>query len=89
MGRKISVDSATLMNKGLEVIEASLLFARPGSDIDVLIHPTSSVHALVEFVDGSVLAQLGPADMQVPIAHAWRWLPQGLRAAPASSPRRG
>ena len=70
MGRKISVDSATLMNKGLEVIEAALLFSRPSDDIHVLIHPTSTVHALVEYVDGSVLAHLGPADMQVPIAHA-------------------
>ncbi len=70
MGRKISVDSATLMNKGLEVIEASLLFNRPARDIRVLIHPTSTVHAIVEFVDGSMLAHLGPADMQVPIAHA-------------------
>lgn len=70
MGRKISVDSATLMNKGLEVIEASLLFNRPARDIRVLIHPTSTVHAIVEFVDGSMLAHMGPADMQVPIAHA-------------------
>ncbi len=70
MGRKISVDSATLVNKGLEVIEAALLFDRPGTDIDVLIHPTSTVHALVEFVDGSVLAHLGPSNMSVPIAHA-------------------
>ncbi len=70
MGRKISVDSATLMNKGLEVIEAALLFNRPASDIHVLIHPTSTVHAMVEYVDGSILAHLGPADMQVPIAHA-------------------
>lgn len=70
MGRKISVDSATLMNKGLEVIEAALLFNRPADDIHVLIHPTSTVHAMVEYVDGSILAHLGPADMQVPIAHA-------------------
>ena len=70
MGRKISVDSATLMNKGLEVIEAALLFRRPASDVHVMIHPTSTVHAMVEFVDGSILAHLGPADMQVPIAHA-------------------
>lgn len=70
MGRKISVDSATLMNKGLEVIEAALLFERPADDIHVLIHPSSTVHALVEYVDGSILAHLGPADMQVPIAHA-------------------
>ncbi len=70
MGRKISVDSATLMNKGLEVIEAALLFKRPAEDIQVLIHPTSSVHALLEMVDGSILAHIGPSDMQVPIAHA-------------------
>jgi 1-deoxy-D-xylulose-5-phosphate reductoisomerase len=70
MGRKISVDSATLMNKGLEVIEAALLFGRSGTDIKVIIHPTSTVHALVEFVDGSTLAHMGPADMQIPIAHA-------------------
>ena len=70
MGRKISVDSATLMNKGLEVIEAALLFNRPAADVHVMIHPTSTVHAMVEYVDGSILAHLGPADMQVPIAHA-------------------
>ena len=70
MGRKISVDSATLMNKGLEVIEAALLFNRSASDVHVVIHPTSTVHAMVEYVDGSILAHLGPADMQVPIAHA-------------------
>lgn len=70
MGRKISVDSATLMNKGLEVIEAALLFSRPADDVHVLIHPTSTVHAMVEYVDGSILAHLGPADMQVPISHA-------------------
>ena len=70
MGRKISVDCATLMNKGLEVIEAALLFNRPASDVHVMIHPTSTVHAMVEYVDGSILAHLGPADMQVPIAHA-------------------
>jgi 1-deoxy-D-xylulose-5-phosphate reductoisomerase len=69
MGRKISVDSATLMNKGLEVIEASLLFNRPADDIHVLVHPTSSLHALIELVDGSILAHIGPSDMQVPIAH--------------------
>ncbi len=70
MGRKISVDSATLMNKGLEVIEAALLFNRPAADVHVVIHPSSTVHAMVEFVDGSILAHLGPADMQVPIAYA-------------------
>jgi 1-deoxy-D-xylulose-5-phosphate reductoisomerase len=70
MGRKISVDSATLMNKGLELIEATHLFNVPESSIDVVIHPESTVHSLVEFVDGSMLAQLGSPDMRIPIAHA-------------------
>jgi 1-deoxy-D-xylulose-5-phosphate reductoisomerase len=70
MGRKISVDSATLMNKGLEVIEASLLFGAKPAQIEVVIHPQSIVHSLVEYVDGSVLAQLGNPDMRTPIAHA-------------------
>jgi 1-deoxy-D-xylulose-5-phosphate reductoisomerase len=70
MGRKISVDSATLMNKGLELIEASLLFDMPQDRIDVLVHPQSIVHSMVEYIDGSSLAQLGNPDMRVPIAHA-------------------
>ena len=70
MGRKISVDSATLMNKGLELIEATHLFHVPETSIDVVIHPESTVHSLVEFVDGSMLAQLGSPDMRIPIAHA-------------------
>ncbi len=70
MGRKISVDSATLMNKGLEVIEASFLFGAKRAQIEVVIHPQSIVHSLVEYVDGSVLAQLGNPDMRTPIAHA-------------------
>jgi 1-deoxy-D-xylulose-5-phosphate reductoisomerase len=70
MGRKISVDSATLMNKGLEVIEASFLFKADAAQIEVVIHPQSIVHSLVEYVDGSVLAQLGNPDMRTPIAHA-------------------
>src|SRR6267142_1433376 len=70
MGRKISVDSATLMNKGLEVIEASFLFRAKSAQIEVVIHPQSIVHSLVEYVDGSVLAQLGNPDMRTPIAHA-------------------
>jgi 1-deoxy-D-xylulose-5-phosphate reductoisomerase len=73
MGAKISVDSATLMNKGLELIEAHYLFGLPSSRIDILIHPQSVVHSLVEFVDGSVLAQLGAPDMRVPIAYALAW----------------
>jgi 1-deoxy-D-xylulose-5-phosphate reductoisomerase len=70
MGRKISVDSATLMNKGLEVIEASFLFGANPAQIEVVIHPQSIVHSLVEYVDGSVIAQLGNPDMRTPIAHA-------------------
>jgi len=70
MGRKISVDSATMMNKGLEVIEARWLFDLPAERIEVLVHPQSIVHSLVEYVDGSVIAQLSNPDMRVPIAHA-------------------
>jgi 1-deoxy-D-xylulose-5-phosphate reductoisomerase len=70
MGRKISVDSATLMNKGLEVIEAHWLFGLPARRIDVVVHPQSIVHSLVEYDDGSTLAQLGNPDMRTPIAHA-------------------
>ena len=73
MGAKISVDSATLMNKGLELIEAHHLFGLPSRRLEVLVHPQSVVHSLVEFVDGSTLAQLGPADMRVPIAYALAW----------------
>ncbi len=73
MGPKITVDSATLMNKGLEVIEAHWLFDLPGSAIDVLIHPQSTVHSMVEFRDGSFLAQLGSADMRHPIQYALTW----------------
>ena len=70
MGRKISVDSATLMNKGLEVIEAHYLFGARHDQIDVVIHPQSVVHSMVEYFDGSVIAQLGNPDMRTPIAHA-------------------
>jgi 1-deoxy-D-xylulose-5-phosphate reductoisomerase len=70
MGRKISVDSATMMNKGLEVIEACWLFNTPPERIEVLIHPQSVIHSMVEYVDGSTLAQLGNPDMRTPIAHA-------------------
>ncbi|MET0440822.1 MAG: 1-deoxy-D-xylulose-5-phosphate reductoisomerase, partial [Casimicrobiaceae bacterium] len=70
MGRKISVDSATMMNKGLEVIEAHWLFGVPREAIEVVIHPESVIHSLVEYVDGSVLAQLGLPDMRTPIAQA-------------------
>jgi 1-deoxy-D-xylulose-5-phosphate reductoisomerase len=70
MGRKISVDSATMMNKGLELIEAHYLFGLPESRLDVVVHPQSIVHSLVEYADGSMLAQLGNPDMRTPIAHA-------------------
>lgn len=73
MGRKISVDSATMMNKGLEVIEACWLFDAGADNIEVVIHPESIVHSLVEYSDGSVLAQLGNPDMRTPIAHAMAW----------------
>jgi 1-deoxy-D-xylulose-5-phosphate reductoisomerase len=73
MGRKISVDSATLMNKGLEVIEATLLFGLPETRVEVVVHPQSVVHSLVEYADGSVLAQLGAPDMRTPIAQALAW----------------
>ena len=73
MGRKISVDSATLMNKGLEVIEASWLFGIPVERIDVVIHPQSVIHSMVEFPDGSVLAQMGTPDMRTPLAYALAW----------------
>ena len=73
MGAKISVDSATLMNKGLELIEAHYLFGLPSNRLDVVIHPQSVIHSMVEFVDGSVLAQLGSPDMRIPIAYALAW----------------
>ena len=73
MGRKISVDSATMMNKGLEVIEAHWLFNAPAARNEVVIHPQSVIHSLVDYEDGSVLAQLGNPDMRTPIAHALAW----------------
>src|SRR5262249_25540567 len=73
MGPKVTIDSATLMNKGLELIEAHHLFALSSDEIDVLVHPQSVVHGLVEFRDGSVVAQLGSPDMRIPIAHCLAW----------------
>ena len=73
MGRKISVDSATMMNKGLEVIEACWLFDTTPASVQVVLHPQSVIHSLVEYTDGSVLAQLGNPDMRTPIAHALAW----------------
>ncbi|MCG3152843.1 MAG: 1-deoxy-D-xylulose 5-phosphate reductoisomerase [bacterium] len=82
MGPKITIDSATLMNKGLEVIEATLLFGVPVDQVEVVIHPQSIIHSLVEFTDGSVLAQLGYPSMELPIQYALTWperLPSTLR----------
>ena len=73
MGPKVTIDSATLMNKGLEIIEAHHLFSLSSDEIDVLVHPQSVVHGLVEFRDGSVVAQLGSPDMRIPIAHCLAW----------------
>jgi 1-deoxy-D-xylulose-5-phosphate reductoisomerase len=73
MGRKISVDSATLMNKGLELIEACFLFGVPPQQVEIVVHPQSIIHSMVEYRDGSVLAQLGSPDMRTPIAHALGW----------------
>ena len=73
MGRKISVDSATMMNKGLEVIEACWMFHTDAAQIEVVLHPQSVIHSMVEYSDGSVLAQLGNPDMRTPIAHALAW----------------
>ena len=83
MGRKISVDSATMMNKGLEVIEAHFLFGVPASQIEVVIHPQSVIHSLVQYTDGSVLAQLGNPDMRTPIAHALAY-PERIESGVAS-----
>ena len=73
MGQKISVDSATMMNKGLELIEATALFALPTEQVTIVVHPQSIIHSMVEYADGSLLAQLGAPDMRIPIAHALSW----------------
>jgi 1-deoxy-D-xylulose-5-phosphate reductoisomerase len=73
MGAKISVDSATMMNKSLEIIEASYLFNLESDEIEVLIHPQSIVHSMVEYIDGSILSQMGAPDMRTPIAHTLAW----------------
>lgn len=83
MGQKISVDSATMMNKGLEVIEAHWLFDVPAERIEVVIHPQSVIHSMVDYEDGSVLAQLGNPDMRTPIAHAMAW-PERIDSGVAS-----
>jgi len=73
MGRKITIDSATLMNKGLEVIEAHWLFNMPAEKIGVVVHPQSIIHSMVEYIDGCVIAQMGVPDMRAPIAYALAW----------------
>ena len=83
MGPKVTIDSATMMNKGFEIIEAFWLFGLPVERIDVVVHPESIVHSLVEFSDGATLAQLAPPDMRVPIQYAFTW-PERLPAARAS-----
>ena len=82
MGPKITIDSATLMNKGLEVIEAHHLYSLPSDQIDVLVHPQSIVHSLVEFCDGSMIAQLGSPDMRIPIAYCLAWPGRIMGPAP-------
>jgi 1-deoxy-D-xylulose-5-phosphate reductoisomerase len=83
MGRKISVDSATMMNKALEVIEAHYLFGMDARKIDVVIHPQSVIHSMVQYVDNSVVAQLGTPDMKGPIAYGLAW-PQRVRSGAAA-----
>ena len=82
MGKKITIDSATLMNKGLEVIEASWLFGAAPEEIDVVVHPQSIVHSMVEFVDGSILAQMGLTDMRIPIQYALTYPERWTYSAP-------
>jgi 1-deoxy-D-xylulose-5-phosphate reductoisomerase len=89
MGRKISIDSATLMNKGLEVIEAHWLFGVPAERVEVLVHPQSVVHSMVEFVDGTVLAQLGVTDMRLPIQYALSYPERWEAAIPGLDFARG
>ncbi len=84
MGKKVTVDSATLMNKGLEVIEAHWLFDMPYSNIEVLVHPQSLVHSLVEFTDGSIKAQVSPPDMHLPIQYALTY-PERLHSSLANT----
>ena len=88
MGPKVTIDSATLMNKGLELIEAHHLFALRPDELDVLVHPQSIVHGLVEFRDGSVIAQLGSPDMRIPIAHCLAWPVRMGTPAPRLDPAR-
>lgn len=83
MGQKISVDSATMMNKGLELIEAAALFNVPASQVEIVVHPQSIIHSMVEYADGSFIAQLGAPDMRIPIAHALSW-PERIESGAAT-----
>ena len=89
MGPKISIDSATLMNKALEVIEARWLFGLEPEQIEVVVHPESVVHSMVEFVDGSVVAQLSPPDMRLPIQYALTYPDRVAGPVPAARPDAG
>jgi 1-deoxy-D-xylulose-5-phosphate reductoisomerase len=82
MGNRITIDSATLMNKGFEVIEARWLFDFAPEDIEVVVHPQSSVHAMVEYEDGSVIAQVSATDMRMPIQYALTWPERAPRRCP-------
>ena len=83
MGNKISVDSATMMNKGLELIEASALFNIAATEVEIIVHRQSIIHSMVEYNDGSFLAQMGAPDMRIPIAHALSW-PQRIESGAVS-----
>ena len=88
MGQRITIDSATMMNKGFEVIEACRLFDLPPAQVRVTIHPQSTVHSLVEFVDGSILAQISVTDMRLPILYALAYPERvAVRTSPSTSPR--
>ena len=89
MGPKITIDSATLMNKALEVIEARWLFGLEPEQIEVVVHPESVVHSMVEFVDGSVVAQLSPPDMRLPIQYALTYPDRVAGPLPAARPDAG
>ena len=97
MGQRITIDSATLMNKGFEVIEACWLFDLPPKEVEVVVHPQSKVHAMVEYTDGSVIAQVSATDMRMPIQYALtyperdaapvpRWIGREARAGPSILP---
>ena len=86
MGQRITIDSATMLNKGLEIIEACRLFALPPSRVQVAVHPQSTVHSLVEYIDGSILAQISVTDMRLPILYAMSY-PERVEASPASGLR--